>query len=220
MLGTVLVPFIMSFEKRVRFIQYLNPFIKSNLITAIIFITWDVWFTRKGVWSFNIEYHLGFDIFSLPLEEILFFIFVPYACIFIYEIISSMLNLKNGKLSNSYTYFLMGLSISLIFFNVDHIYTLITFSLLLFLLIVNRNKSWLANFHLSYLICIIPFSIVNGFLTYLPVVLYNDNENLSVRLVSIPFEDIFYGMALILLNVRIYEYFKSKKNFTINANNN
>ena len=65
-------------------------------------------------------------------------------------------------------------------------------------------------FLLAYLIILIPFLLVNGLLTAIPVVLYNDSENLGIRLYTIPIEDIFYGMLLIMMNVIGYERLKIK----------
>ncbi len=62
-----------------------------------------------------------------------------------------------------------------------------------------------AAFLISYAIILIPFLIVNGFLTAIPVVIYNDAENLGIRLYTIPVEDIFYGMLLVMMNVVGYE---------------
>ena len=53
----------------------------------LLFIPWDIWFTDIGVWWFRDDYITGWKIFLLPIEEWLFFIVVPYACIFIYEVL-------------------------------------------------------------------------------------------------------------------------------------
>jgi hypothetical protein len=47
---------------------------------------------------------------------------------------------------------------------------------------------------------------VNGVLTALPVVIYNDLENIHTRLFTIPVEDTLYFMTLFLMNVSLYEY--------------
>ncbi|MGB0178070.1 MAG: lycopene cyclase domain-containing protein, partial [Owenweeksia sp.] len=73
---------------------------------------------------------------------------------------------------------------------------------------------WLGRFYLSYLFVLIPFFIVNGILTGFgieeEVVWYNDQENMGTRIFTIPFEDAFYGMILILGVVSLYEYFGRK----------
>ena len=64
-------------------------------------------------------------------------------------------------------------------------------------------------FYRAYGILLIPFLITNGLLTGSfiedQVVWYNDNYNLGIRILTIPVEDVFYGMLLILLNIIIYE---------------
>ena len=59
---------------------------------------------------------------------------------------------------------------------------------------------------------LIPFFIVNGILTGTgidePVVWYNNAENLSIRILTIPIEDIFYGFELIILTIYFQELFK------------
>ena len=58
------------------------------VIVGGVYIYWDVLATERGDWAFNDSYILGIRFFGLPLEEILFFVTVPYAMIFLYETFS------------------------------------------------------------------------------------------------------------------------------------
>ena len=67
----------------------------------------------------------------------------------------------------------------------------------------------MGRFYFAFMFILIPFFIVNGVLTGSwidePVVWYNDTENMGLRLGTIPVEDIFYGMLMILSSVTIAE---------------
>jgi lycopene cyclase domain-containing protein len=69
---------------------------------------------------------------------------------------------------------------------------------------------WLSRFYVGYLFSLIPFFIVNGILTYLPVVTYDNAENLGIRLFTIPIEDTIYCLLLLLMNVTMYEWLKER----------
>ena len=187
------------------------------IIPGLLYIGWDIYFTEKGVWSFNEVYITGIKLYNLPLEEVLFFFIVPYCCVFIYACIRSYFpDLVNKKIAD---WFLITLAVALFVTGVmyaDKYYTSWTFiftgALILLIYALRKNfKSFdAASFITSYAICLVPFLIVNGFLTAIPIVLYNDAENLGVRIYTIPFEDMFYGMLLVLTNIIIYEKLKSK----------
>lgn len=187
------------------------------ILPAVFYIVWDSYFTSWGVWSFNEQYITGTNYFGLPIEEILFFFVVPYCCVFIYECIHCYFpGIQQQKWS---VIFLIILSVSLLVAGIifyERSYTAYTFILLsvtlvFFLLFRKYFPSFnTAVFLVSYAIILIPFLIVNGFLTAIPVVLYNDAENLGLRIYTIPFEDVFYGMLLIFLNVLLFETFRSR----------
>jgi len=188
------------------------------VIPALLYIVWDIFFTYKGVWSFNPAYITGLKLYNLPLEEVLFFFIVPYCCVFIYACIRSYFPILGNKKNGDMVLRLLAIFLlitGVIYF--EKYYTSWTFIftgafILLIYLFRNFFKGFDAlSFLVSYAICLIPFLIVNGFLTAIPVVLYNDAENLGIRIHRIPFEDAFYGMLLVMMNISIYEKLKAGK---------
>lgn len=179
---------------------------------ALFYIVWDIFFTDRGVWSFNEQYITGVKIANLPVEEVLFFFLVPYCCVFIYECIRCYFPaLKNKRGADIFLQYLgiILLVVAIVFYK--RYYTSWTFMLMAVFMglryfFSNYFKQFDAvSFLTAYAITLLPFLIINGFLTALPVVIYNNHENLGFRIYTIPFEDIFYGMLLNLMIVAIYE---------------
>jgi lycopene cyclase domain-containing protein len=212
---TVFFPVVLSFDKKVHFYKSWKFIWPGMAMTALFFLFWDMLFTVKGVWSFNPNYIIGVTLWGLPLEEILFFITVPFACIFIYACLNYYIKWGMG---NSVTHIINSLIImlsilGLIFYH-DRLYTIVTFGVLLVLIPLLQYSfkgRWLNRFYLAYLVALIPFYVVNGILTSIPVVLYNNSENMGKRIGTIPVEDHFYLLILLLMNIGFFEYFKTKK---------
>lgn len=187
------------------------------MLTMGVFIPWDVIFTINGVWGFNSDYFLGVEILSLPFEEWLFFLCIPFACVFThYAVLLYFPNLKLKKVTTK----AISISLVLILFvlalvNYDKWYTLVNFSLAIPLtwLVYKYNPQLLQHFLLTFLVMLIPFFIVNGILTGSwidnQVVWYNDAENLGIRIGTIPVEDSIYAYSMILMNLFFFEYFCS-----------
>lgn len=211
---TVLFPVLLSFDKKVQFYKSWKFIWPGMAITGFIFLFWDLLFTINGVWSFNAERIIGLKFYELPLEEILFFLTVPFACLFIYACRNYYTKRHiNDRITRIITNLLVVVSAAALAFYYDRLYTLVTFSLLLVLLVALQygfKVKWLNRFYLTYVIALIPFYIVNGLLTAIPVVLYNDMENVAIRVGTIPLEDHFYCMAMLLMNVGFFEYFKQR----------
>jgi lycopene cyclase domain-containing protein len=209
-------PLALSFDKKVAFYKNWKYLFPAMIIPAMLYIVWDIYFTSKGVWSFNPAYITGINLFNLPIEEMLFFFIVPYCCVFIYACIRAYFpNLANKRTADL---FLLVLAVGLLITGImyaEKYYTSWTFIFTgAFILIIYAVRKFFKGFDavsflISYAICLIPFLIVNGFLTAIPVVKYNNAENLGIRIYTIPFEDAFYGMLLTLMNIVIYEKLKT-----------
>ena len=81
---TIAGPLALSFDKKVAFYKNWKQFALAMLTTTTIYIVWDIWFTKINVWLFNPQFLYGKWFANLPLEEYIFFIIIPYACLFIY----------------------------------------------------------------------------------------------------------------------------------------
>ncbi len=215
---TILVPFIFSFHPKINFHKQWNAFWKANLLVAVIFILWDILFVNLGVWGFNPRYLLGINLLNIPFEEVLFFICIPYSCVFTYHCLGQFFKLKwNPQAENMFVTVISILLLVVGTYFYNHLYTssiFISLGVLLLLVKYGLRVQWLGKLLIVYTVLLIPFFIVNGILTGTgldePIVWYNNAQNMNVRLLTIPFEDVFYGFELILLNVFFYEKFKEK----------
>lgn len=215
---TVIICFLASFDKRIQFNRLFGKFLLSSTIVAIPFIIWDVWFTAKGVWWFDLSYTLGFKIAGLPIEEWLFFYCIPFACVFTYYCIEKFFDLGLANAFNNIIVFTAVIVLSVVgLLNYDRIYTLLTVIitiLTLGYLHFMAKKEWIGKASFVYLILMPGFFAVNGILTGSlipsPVVNYNPDDFLGVRMGTIPVEDVVYGYSQFLLN--IYFFKKITKN--------
>ncbi|WP_303319051.1 lycopene cyclase domain-containing protein [Flavivirga abyssicola] len=223
--GSLSVPFLFSFHPKLMFYKRWKSLFIGLLISMAIFIPWDIIFTINGIWGFNQEYFLGLKIFSLPIEEWLFFICIPYACTFThYALLYYFPNLKLPRATTkTISYLLIFLLLILSIYNSNKCYTFINFVLatILIAIVINKDPNLLSSFYLTFLVMLIPFFIVNGILTGSfitnEVVWYNNSENLNIRLFTIPIEDTVYAFSLILLNLFVMTRFENKRKLSISA---
>lgn len=192
------------------------------LIPAIIFLVWDSIVTYSH-WHFNEKYVLGIFIWGLPIEEILFFISVPFACLFTWEMIRRRTDEKELLWINKLRLFFYLLTpIGICFFISGKHYTglAITFLGLAVLLdqLLSTNLILQKRFYF-YLLLVLLFTLVfNGYLTWRPVVTYGVEYQLDFRIFTIPIEDFVYGTALIFMNTSIYQKIINKKDLSENIN--
>lgn len=217
-IASLIIPFLYSFDNRMKYVKRWKAVFPAIIITAIFYIVWDIIFTKIGVWSFNLRYHSGIELFDLPIEEWLFFICIPYASIFIhftFHYFFPKVSLSDKTVRIIY-WILMIILVPTTILNYDKWYTVVNYSVLVLLLTytVFKERTILNTFFITFLIVLIPFSVINGILTGSfidePVVIYNNAENLGIRLGTIPIEDIGYAFSMLLMSLVLIKKIENK----------
>ena len=145
----------------------------------------------------------------------MFFYVIPFCSLFAhFALFYAYPNLKLGKKTTRYISIAFVLSVAFY----SKAYTVVNFSFLL--VTITLGIVWkielLQQFYISFLVILTPFFIVNGILTGLitdvPVVWYDDAENLGIRLITIPVEDIGYAFTMLFGNLMIFDFLNRKQN--------
>lgn len=212
LLFSMAYPLAQSFEWRITYYQKWHRLWPAIGVMAVIFIPWDIWFTHAGVWWFNDRYITGWKFFGLPIEECLFFVIVPFACIFIYEVLIYFI--KKDYLKSPARYVLLSSGIALLYLTFHYranLYPLVTFGFTGVACIAAgiANPEWLGRFLMMYIVSWLPFLLVNGALTgnftEQAIVNYHPAEIIGFRVTTIPIEDSVYNLLMLLLVVWVYE---------------
>ena len=217
-LGTIAGPFALSFDKKVHFYTHFRALLPAILLVAIAFLIWDEYFTVEKIWGFTDRYIFGEKLGHLPYEEVSFFVVVPFACVFVHEVLKAYFpKIKPAKFAH---YFAFGFTLAGFLFGITHMeqwYTasacIISALLTIGIYFVNR-PSWYAQFVFTFIVALIPFLIVNGILTGAvtdePIVWYSEDHIMGPRIVTIPVEDLFYNYCMLLPIVGLFEFFSKR----------
>jgi len=219
-LGAILIPLCYSFDPRVNFYKKWRYFIPAAAVVAIFFVAWDNWFTKQGIWGFNPAYIIGIKLGQLPLEEVLFFFCIPYACVFLYEVIRYFKSRTGRVWPVVVSRLLLVLAVVLLVAYRDRMYTAMMaagLALALVAVLFILKPDYMGYFYVMFLISKVPFMIVNGILTnglrqygHGPVVWYQEAGIIGPRVLGMPVEDMGYSMLLLLLNVVVFEFLRGR----------
>lgn len=205
-------PVLFSFEPRVRFAARWPLAFKAVGITLIPFVLWDAVAVRR-YWWFNPRYTTGAEIAGLPVEEILFFLTVPFACLFVWEVFfadrGTGVVMGKGVLRVGILGGVLA-AVPLLWQGYEYAGTvLLALATVVGLDQILRTRLLREGRTYWYLGLVTLFILLfNGYLTFRPLVLYSDSYLLGLRIVTIPVEDFLYGYALVFLTVLLYEKFR------------
>ena len=159
---------------------------------------------------------------KIAVVVVLFFVAVPFACMFIYEVINLFFPWTDrGQKWPRVTAWILLVTAALgAAAFAERAYPALTFALtaLALALVLRYRVSWLGPFFRGWAISLVPFFLINGVLTGTgldePVVWYNNQENMGIRLGTIPAEDAFYGMFMMLLYTSAVEWHRTRSKKT------
>lgn len=209
-------PLIFSFERRkIKFYTRIKPLLVSIFLVGIFFVGWDVYATSRGHWSFNPIYVNEIKILGLPIEEILFFVTVPYSCLFVFESILQFMGDKRMFAPKKWVSLIIGtliIAVAFGFYSKEYTFLAI-FSVGLSVLIISliNFKLFSSRAYWIYIfLTLILFLIFNFLLTSAPVVQYSSAAITGFRITTIPIEDFLFNFSM-LTNYLIVYLWASKK---------
>lgn len=202
-------PVMASFDRRVRYVRRWPRALLASAIVAVPYLVWDALVAGRH-WDFVHGRTLDLRIAGLPPGEILFFITVPFACLFVWEILRTFWpgrELPDLRWVPWTLMALIPLGVLLLLFGVEYTgLALIALGLaaaldrLLGTRLLHNPTAW------NWLgIVLLLVLIFNTYLTARPIVVYADAYRVMVRLGTIPLEDFVYGLSHLLLVVVVYE---------------
>lgn len=182
-----------------RIIDFRALLITILLITSL-FTTLD-YFMIGRAWNFNSIYISGIFILNIPIEEILFFAFIPPV---VYFMSTYMPNSKYLRYLNT---LLVITFLSIILIYGKGIYSTLMLVLGIIMLLIYANTEGIDRGITLGFILFIPYNL---YLTYLPVVVYYPNSVSGIRFLSIPIEDFVFNFVMLSIFAIIYNHLKKQ----------
>jgi isorenieratene synthase len=206
-------PLIAASRPATSFRRRWMPALAAIAIVAAPFVVWDVLVTGRH-WSFNPAFY-AVELAGLPLGEWFFFVTVPLACLYTWEMLSGGVDPRPARRPS------LVWSAALLFAAAGAAawargleYTGLACGAFAAALALDMADGGRVVRHRRFG----PFAVVvlgctaifNGYLTARPLVLYDPRYQLDVRIGTIPVEDFVYGLALVVANVAVFERLRDR----------
>ncbi|MBN2014730.1 MAG: lycopene cyclase domain-containing protein [Candidatus Altiarchaeota archaeon] len=201
-------PLMATFYPRIAYYKKIPAVFTSILSVSSLYILWDIFATARGDWAFNPTYVLGIKFSLLPLEEVLFFITVPYSCLFIHESLQTYFKdrevpfRRNIYVVTAVFIFLL----SLPYVKQDYTFTVLAVTASFMLLGAFHLQEMLSSklYWIYIMITMFLFVVFNYLLTSMPIVTYNSEAIWGLRILTIPVEDFFYNYSMLSMYLAVY----------------
>lgn len=210
----ILVPLLLTFDKRAEVFKDWKAFFPSVAITGIFAVIIKIIFTRYKLVLYDFNQSSGISFFEVPGESALFCFTVPFAGICLYNYLNSRFpNNDLEKYSLALSNIFLGLSVAIIFFAYTKAYAVIAFSLFMLLLFyieyINTYR-FMYRFYRVYGLFILLYAL-SQLLFSNSAVAYHVEHTIKFNIAYVPFENYFLLGLLLLSAIYLFEFFKRPK---------
>lgn len=206
--ATVAVPLVLSLMPwRLRWSgQEWRRLTQVFLLVSLPFVLLDVYSHASGWWAYNPDFVTGFRSMGLPLEEIMFFIVVPFACLYLFSAVARMARSEQLRRPWHWRLVLGMLIVGALTLALIEPRERTLFDVFVFVLVA--TVGWIkppSRVEILWLgAVVLLFLIVNTILTALPVVTYDATFGSRYRIGTIPFEDVLYNFSFLVLCLGVW----------------
>lgn len=173
----------------------------TYLFVSVPFVLLDAFSHSRGWWHYNPEHVGEATLLGLPVEEVLFFFVIPFACLYLYSAMERQFKQAPvSPLFGKVTAAVLIASLGIVSVFSPYERTIVDAVLLLAVLIawwVIRPQFTRPFVWWSISIMLLFFT-VNTALTALPIVIYGPEFGSQIRIGTVPFEDAWYNLSLLL----------------------
>lgn len=205
---TVVIPLVLSFARwqfrwsQQDWLRLLQVFV----FVSVPFVLLDVLSHDRGWWAYNSHFITGVRLGGLPLEEIMFFFVIPFACLYLYS--AAVRAAKDSPIGLRWlwrvvlgVFTVASMALAVIQPEERTIVDVVLFTVVATVATV-RPPTRIGALWLTVVVGL--FLVVNTVLTALPIVTYDPVFGSAYRLGTIPLEDVLYNFSFLYLALLVW----------------
>lgn len=205
---TAVVPLALSFARwqlrwgKREWLRLLRVF----MLVSVPFVLLDALSHARGWWAYNPHFITGVRLAGLPLEEIMFFFVIPFACLYLYS--AAVRVAKDSPIGRLWLWrMVLGIFVAasiLLAATQPKERTIVDAAVFIAVAVAAmvRPPTRLGALWLTVVVGL--FLVVNTVLTALPIVTYDTAFGSAYRLGTIPFEDVLYNFNFLYLCLLVW----------------
>lgn len=208
---------ILSLKTDVKPHRHWRAFIGAVLLVSLPFLLWDMWAVSRQHWDFNSNYVLTQRFIGLPFEELLFFVTVPFAMIYVWGVVRKYVTNTAIRLWVPLTALSAAAgsatALLLLYWSNGYTRSAMIATLVAIAIVACSNLIFTKRFWVFQGVLLAIFFIANWILTAVPIVVYSGLVIIGTKALTIPIEDFFFNFAFINLFLVVFNWLDQRTRY-------